>query len=57
MHWTSRADAIDELEGLGVLSYSAVGPVNGSRIEDGGEMKIRREVETVLKELKCGMGV
>ena len=51
----ARADAIDELEGLGVLSYSAVGPVNGSRIEDGGEMD--EEVETVLKELKCGMGV
>ena len=50
----ARADAIDELEGLGVLSYSAVGPVNGSRIEDGD---LDEEVEMVLEELKCGMGV
>ena len=50
----ARADAIDELEGLGVLSYSAIGPVNGSRREDGD---LDEEVEMVLEELKCGMGV
>ena len=50
----ARADAIDELEGLGVFSYSAVGPVNGSRIEDGD---LDEEVEMLLEELKCGMGV
>ena len=50
----ARADAIDELVGLGVLSYSAVGPVNGSRIEDGD---LDEEVEMALRQIKSGAGV
>ena len=50
----ARADAIDELVGLGVLRSSAVRPVSGFQVEDGD---LDEEVEMVLEELKCGMGV
>ena len=50
----ARADAIDELVGLGVLSSSAVRPVSGFQVEDGD---LDDEVEVVLEELKCDMGV
>ena len=48
----ARADAIDELVCLGVLSYSDVGPVNGLRIEDGD---LDEEVEAVLRQIKSGV--
>ena len=48
----ARADAIDELVCLGVLSYSDVGPVNGLRIEDGD---LDEEVEAALRQIKSGV--
>ena len=50
----ARADAIDELVGLGVISYSGVGPVNGFQVEDGD---LDEEVETALRQIKRGVDV
>ena len=50
----ARADAIDELEGLGVLPSSAVGPVNGFQVKDGDFVE---EIETVLRQMKSGVNV
>ena len=50
----ARADAIDELVGLGVLPSSAVRPVNGFQVEDGD---LDDEVEAVLRQIKSGVNV
>ena len=50
----ARADAIDELVGLGVLPSSAVRPFSGFQTEDGD---LDEEAEAMLKGLKCGMDV
>ena len=50
----ARADAIDELVGLGVLPSSAVRPFSGFQTEDGD---LDEEAEVALKGLRCGMDV
>ena len=50
----ARADAIDELVGLGVLPSSAVRPVSGFQAGDGD---LDDEVETALRQIKSGMDV
>ena len=50
----ARADASDELVGLGVLPSSAVRPVNGFQVEDGD---LDDEVEAVLRQIKSGVNV
>ena len=49
----ARADAIDELVGLGVLRSSA-GSVSGPESEDGDFVE---EIETVLRQMKSGVNV
>ena len=50
----ARADAIDELVGLGVLPSSAVRPVKGFQVENGD---FDEEVEAVLRQIKSGVNV
>ena len=50
----ARADAIDELVGLGVLRSSAVRSVKGFQVEDGDFVE---EVETVLRQIKKSVDV
>ena len=50
----ARADAIDELVGLGVLPSSAVRPVKGFQVEDGD---FDEAVEAMLRQTKRGVDV